>query len=62
MGTLAEKAGDLEVASDIVSIQLVSPASGDTLPRWEELPKFSVSIQLVSPASGDSKKKPISCT
>ena len=41
--------------NDAVSIQLVSPASGDSL----ELPVFfcqkdsEVSIQLVSPASGD---------
>ena len=40
-----------------VSIQLVSPASGD--PRWygdSRGDSYPVSIQLVSPASGDSSK------
>jgi len=38
-----------------VSIQLVSPASGDFSPaERESVSSFPVSIQLVSPASGDS--------
>ena len=40
--------------SDIVSIQLVSPASGDVPDNWEWVSNYdNVSIQLVSPASGD---------
>jgi len=38
----------------IVSIQLVSPASGDLSYLVYALLKDAVSIQLVSPASGDS--------
>jgi len=39
-----------------VSIQLVSPASGDDVAEGIDLSQFSaVSIQLVSPASGDSR-------
>ena len=38
-----------------VSIQLVSPASGDVTTESREKDELSsVSIQLVSPASGDS--------
>jgi len=36
-----------------VSIQLVSPASGDAQQRMIHLHGILVSIQLVSPASGD---------
>ncbi len=40
-----------------VSIQLVSPASGDSKPEEisADLSNQRVSIQLVSPASGDEK-------
>ena len=38
-----------------VSIQLVSPASGELNPcqNWEDAGQLCVSIQLVSPASGE---------
>ena len=37
----------------LVSIQLMSPASGDKTSDGYEVPQFMVSIQLMSPASGD---------
>jgi len=37
-----------------VSIQLVSPASGDYRAHRKTLDQRAVSIQLVSPASGDN--------
>ncbi len=37
-----------------VSIQLMSPASGDAVDRHQTVTAFLVSIQLMSPASGDS--------
>ena len=42
---------------EVVSIQLMSPASGDCeVPeKWEE--SWEVSIQLMSPASGDGMVK-----
>ena len=44
-----------QFVSGLVSIQLVSPASGDfILIAPEEFRLAAVSIQLVSPASGDS--------
>ncbi len=40
-----------------VSIQLMSPASGDTaLDHYEDDKFYGVSIQLMSPASGDNNK------
>ena len=36
-----------------ISIQLVSPASGDRKRRLSSYKRFKISIQLVSPASGD---------
>ena len=42
-------------SATLVSIQLVSPASGDVTTESREKDELSsVSIQLVSPASGDS--------
>ncbi len=41
------------VASSSVSIQLMSPASGDSLQATLVLAVKIVSIQLMSPASGD---------
>ena len=40
----------------VVSIQLVSPASGDDLHWGKIILHDDVSIQLVSPASGDINK------
>jgi hypothetical protein len=40
-----------------VSIQLVSPASGDLMPHLITKTPIQVSIQLVSPASGDFRSK-----
>ena len=37
----------------LVSIQLMSPASGDTQPVQVQSKRIDVSIQLMSPASGD---------
>ena len=45
----------------IVSIQLMSPASGDEISADLDdgyLDSFNVSIQLMSPASGDLKSSP----
>jgi hypothetical protein len=41
--------------NDSVSIQLVSPASGEAQQKWAFFvpSKYTVSIQLVSPASGE---------
>ena len=39
-----------------VSIQLMSPASGDIIEDLQQVKRFVVSIQLMSPASGDSLK------
>ena len=39
---------------NLVSIQLVSPASGDKMSLSEAEDRYKVSIQLVSPASGDT--------
>jgi len=41
----------------LVSIQLVSPASGDKRRRLVSPRQMPVSIQLVSPASGDNIMK-----
>ena len=38
----------------VVSIQLISPTSGDCILFIDELDKSLVSIQLISPTSGDS--------
>ncbi len=45
----------IEIADLLVSIQLMSPASGDSeFKGWGSLKDVFVSIQLMSPASGDS--------
>ena len=43
-----------EVKGDIVSIQLMSPASGDLEESGMKHLSIGVSIQLMSPASGDN--------
>ena len=40
-------------SSEGVSIQLISPASGETAEEIELLKDYTVSIQLISPASGE---------
>ncbi len=45
-----------------VSIQLMSPASGDPFTFVNNAPMVKVSIQLMSPASGDVKRAPLGDT
>ncbi len=54
MGTSAIDSGDFEFLKT-VSIQLMSPASGDTVSTFSDANCViaQVSIQLMSPASGD---------
>ncbi len=56
MGTSSGFAAQFEAEQHTVSIQLMSPASGDN--NWTWLAgvwgDFTVSIQLMSPASGDN--------
>ncbi len=53
MGTAAWVAKVEFYKVKIVSIQLISPASGDDKASFECAVCFAVSIQLISPASGD---------
>ncbi len=54
MGTLIEYKFDDNMEVDSVSIQLMSPASGDKILCQElSMTLKPVSIQLMSPASGD---------
>ena len=54
MGTL--KYVGVEFSSSAVSIQLISPASGDLDNLMQEIDTSKlVSIQLISPASGDPR-------
>ena len=64
MGTLKEQRKAKAKAKSLVSIQLMSPASGDDTNGCEyPLRSVYVSIQLMSPASGDSPSgKTIECS
>ena len=53
MGTLEQKSPAPLANDETVSIQLMSPASGDSIFELLYRTRFNVSIQLMSPASGD---------